>query len=338
MNLPVTSIIAYILVAVIAVVLAYFLFKYVVAIIHGRRFVSDFFIDLGVYGFVIFLTIVILYPFLNALAISLNEADDTIRGGIGLWPRVPTVDSYRQILTDPRILQAYWITISRTAIGVVAGLFCTSIISFGLAHKNLVGRRFYSLFCLVPMYFAGGIIPYYMLLRNMGLLNTFAVYIVPSLIGLFNIILMRTFFQEIPEALEESAQLDGANYLTIFLRIIVPVSTPIIATIALFIGVGHWNDWFAGTFFVTKADLKPMQNILLNIINDAAYAERIAALTGGAGGGAASAMGNIARGRNVNVRSITMATMFVTVAPVLVVYPFLQRFFIKGIMVGSIKG
>jgi putative aldouronate transport system permease protein len=150
---------------------------------------------------------------------------------------------------------------------------------------------------------------------------------------------MRTFFQEIPEALEESAMLDGANYLTIFFRIIVPVSTPIIATIALFIGVFHWNDWFAGTFFITKDTLKPMQNVLLNIIGEASYAEQLAALAGGgAGGGAASAAGNIAKGRNVNVRSITMATMFITILPVLLIYPFLQRFFVKGIMVGSIKG
>jgi putative aldouronate transport system permease protein len=304
----------------------------------GKRSLSDYIINFVVYGFILILTCAILYPFFNALAISFNDANDTVRGGIGFWPRVPTVESYRQIITNPRILNAYWITVARTVIGVVSALFCTSVISFGLAHKKLVGRRFYSLFCLIPMYFAGGIIPYYMMLRYMGLLNTFQVYIVPSLIGLFNIILMRTFFQEIPEALEESAMLDGANYLTIFIRIIIPVSTPIIATIALFIGVMHWNDWFAGTFFVTKDSLKPMQNILLNIINEAAFAERLAAMTGGAGGGAAAAMGNIARGRNVNVRSLTMATMFITIVPVLIVYPFLQRFFVKGIMVGSIKG
>ena len=208
----------------------------------GKKTFSDYVIDFVVYGFILFLTAAILYPFFNALAISFNDADDTIRGGIGLWPRVPTVSSYTQILKNPRILNAYWISVSRTVVGVITALLCTSLISFGLAHKNLVGRRFYSLFCLIPMYFAGGIIPYYLMLRSFGLINTFAVYIVPSLIGLFNIILMRTFFQQLPEALEESAMLDGANYLTIFFRIIVPISTPIIATIALFIGVMHWND------------------------------------------------------------------------------------------------
>jgi len=284
------------------------------------------------------LTFAILYPFFNALAISFNNADDTIRGGVGLWPRVPTTDSYKRVFNDSRIWNAYYITVARTAIGTMLALFVTSIIAFGLAHKKLVGRRFYSLFCIVPMYFGGGLIPYYMLIRNLNLMNTFQVFIIPYLVGLFNIILMRTFFQEIPEALEESAHIDGANYITVFFRIIIPVSTPIFATIALFIGVFHWNDWFTGSFFVSKEELKPMQNILLRIINEASYAERIASLAGGTGSAAASAMGNIARGRTANVRSITMATMFITIVPVVIVYPFLQRFFVKGIMVGSIKG
>jgi putative aldouronate transport system permease protein len=129
--------------------------------------------------------------------------------------------------------------------------------------------------------------------------------------------------------------LDGANYLTIFFRIIVPISTPIIATICLFVGVFHWNDWFFGTIYITDASLRPMQNVLLSVINDARFAEAIAALPGGE---AAAAMAQIARGRPTNVRSITMATMFVTIAPVIIVYPFLQRFFIKGIMIGSVKG
>jgi len=189
------------------------------------------------------------------------------------------------------------------------------------------------------MYFGGGLIPWFLLIRNLGLMNNFLVYIIPNLVGLFNIILMRTFFQEIPDALKESAQIDGANHLTIFIKIILPVSTPILATIALFIGVFHWNSWFDGTIFITNDDLKPMQNILLRIVNEAAYAERIAAQAGGAGASAAAAaMGAIARGRAVNVRSLTMATMFVTIFPVLIIYPFIQKFFIKGIMIGSIKG
>jgi len=306
-----------------------------------KKSVGDYLIDTFVYGFLIILTISVLYPFINALAISFNHASDSMRGGIYLWPRVPTLESYERVFTNPRIWNAYFITISRTSLGTVSALFVTSLIAFALSNKKLVGRRFYSLFCIIPMYFGGGLIPYYMLIRNLQLMNTFWVYVIPNLVGLFNVILMRTFFQEIPESIKESAHIDGANHITVYFKIILPISTPILATIALFIGVFHWNSWFDGTYFVTLQELKPMQNILLQVVNEAAYAERIAALSGGAGAGAssaASAMGALARGRPVNVRSITMATMFVTIFPVLIVYPFLQRFFVKGIMIGSVKG
>jgi len=304
-----------------------------------KRTIGDYFIDAFVYAFLVILTITVLYPFLNAMAISFNHASDTMRGGIYLWPREPSLDSYVRVFTNPRIWNAYFITVSRTVVGVITALFVTSLIAYALSNKKLVGRRFYSLFCVIPMYFGGGLIPWFLLIRNLGLMNNFLVYIIPNLVGLFNIILMRTFFQEIPDALKESAQIDGANHLTIFIKIILPVSTPILATIALFIGVFHWNSWFDGTIFITNDDLKPMQNILLRIVNEAAYAERIAAQAGGAGASAAAAaMGAIARGRAVNVRSLTMATMFVTIFPVLIIYPFIQKFFIKGIMIGSIKG
>jgi len=304
-----------------------------------KKGLSDYIIDTFVYTFLIILTISVLYPFFNAMAISFNNADDTMRGGIYLWPRMPTIESYKRVFTNPRIWNAYYITIMRTVIGTVSALFVTSLIAFALSYRNLVGRRFYSLFCIIPMYFGGGLIPWYMLIRNLGMVNSFWVYIIPNLVGLFNVILMRTFFQDIPDAMKESAQIDGANYITIYFRIILPVSTPILATIALFIGVFHWNSWFDGTIFITRQDLKPMQNILLQVINEASYAERLAALTGGAGASAAAqAMGAIGRGREVNVRSITMATMFVTIFPVLIVYPFLQRYFVKGIMIGSVKG
>ena len=305
--------------------------------IHKRTF-SDYVIDGVVLLSMFIVLIAVMYPLLNALAISFNHAEDTARGGVTLWPRVFAYESYRSVLTNPLIWNAYRITILRTVIGTITALFSTSIISYGLAHANLVGRRTYALICLIPMYFTGGLLPWFMMIRGMGLFNNFWVYIIPVQIGLFHIILMRTFFQSLPESLEESAMLDGANYLTIFFKIIVPISTPIIATIALFIGVFHWNDWFYGTVFIsTRADLRPMQNVLLRVINEARFAEEIAALAGG-GGAVGAAAGAIGRGRPANVRSITMATMFITLVPVVLVYPFLQRYFIKGIMVGSIKG
>ncbi|MCL2821424.1 MAG: carbohydrate ABC transporter permease [Oscillospiraceae bacterium] len=303
-----------------------------------KRGVSDYIIDFFVYAFLVVLAISVIYPFINALAISFNNADDTMRGGIYLWPRVPTVESYTKVFTNPRIWNAYFITIARTSLGTVSALFVTSLIAYALSNSKLVGRRFYSLFCIIPMYFGGGLIPYFMLIRNLGMFDSFWVYIIPNLVGLFNVILMRTFFQEIPESMKESAHIDGANHITVYFKIILPVSTPILATIALFIGVFHWNAWFDATIFIRSDELKPMQNILLQIVNEAAFAERIAALSGAGAAAAQAAMGSLVRGRPVNVRSITLATMFVTIFPVLIVYPFLQRFFVKGIMIGSVKG
>ena len=300
----------------------------------GKRSVGDHIVDIAIILFMLLITVSILYPFLNALAISLNHAEDTILGGITLWPRRFAWESYRSVLTNPMIGRAYLITIYRTVVGTIGALFVTGILAYGLAHSNLVGRKFYAIICLIPMYFTGGLIPHFLMIRQMGLLNNLAVYVVPALVGLFNVILMRTFFQSLPEALEESARIDGANYLQIFFKIIIPISTPIIATIALFVGVGHWNDWFVGNVFITQRDLRPMQNVLLSVVNEARYAEQLAAL----GAAAAAAAGNVGRGRPVNTRSVTMATMFVTIFPVIIVYPFLQRFFVKGMMVGSIKG
>ena len=183
------------------------------------------------------------------------------------------------------------------------------------------------------MYFGGGLMPTYFLILSLGLKNNFLVYIIPALVNLWNMILMRSYFQSLPEALEESALIDGANYITIFFKIYFPLSTPIIATIALYFGVQHWNDWFQANLYITQDYLKPMQNVLLAIVNEAKFAEQMSSMTGGV-----TIDGNALKGKQTNVRSITMATMFVTIIPIIIVYPFLQRYFVKGIMIGSVKG
>ena len=299
-----------------------------------RKTAQDYILDFFIYVTMLFVLLVTMYPFLNSLAISLNHADDTSRGGVGLWPRDFTLRNYQRIFENPLIYNAYSITVFRTLLGTVAGLFFTSLLAYGLAHSNLVGRKFYIYLCLIPMYFGGGLIPYYFLVRGLGLTNNFLVYIIPMMVNLWNMIIMRTYFIGVPTALEESARIDGARYWTVFWRIYFPVSTPVIAAIALFFGVAQWNSWFDAYIFMTDQKLKPMQSILISIVNEARFAERIAE----AAGGAAIDMGNIGKGREVNVRSITMATMIVTILPIVMVYPFLQKYFIKGIMVGSLKG
>ena len=299
-----------------------------------KKSMGDWIFDISVLLIMLIVVFATLYPFINSTAISLNDSNDTTRGGITFLPRIATTHNYELIFENPKVYNAYIITIARTVIGTISGLFFTAIFAFAMAHKNLKGKKFYTAFVIIPMYFGGGLIPFYLLIQSMGLMNNFWVYIIPSLVNIWNMILMRTYFQGIPLALEESARIDGANYFTVFFRIILPISTPIIATIALFIGVGQWNAWFDAAMFITKQELKPMQSVLLSIISEAKFAEQIAQ----SGAGAIADLSNIGKGKQVNVRSITMATMIVTVLPIIMIYPFLQRYFIKGIMVGSLKG
>ncbi len=299
----------------------------------SKKVLSDYVIIIVMWVLMVTVFVTTLYPFLNSLAISLNNADNTILGGITIYPRVPTLANYRQVFTNPMIWKAYGITFARTFVGAAAGLVITGALAFGLSRKNLAGRKFYTFFCLIPMYFGGGLIPTYFLIRNLGLTNTFWVYIIPNLVNIWNMILMRSYFQSVPDALEESARIDGANYITIFFKIYWPVSTPIIATIALYFGVFHWNDWFMPNIYVTNQDLKPMTSVLLSIVSEASFAEKMAQA-----GANAAAIGNAAKGKETNVRSITMATMITSILPIVIIYPFLQRFFLKGIMIGSIKG
>ena len=299
-----------------------------------KKTVGDIILDIMVLLTMLLVLIATLYPFLNSLALSFNNADDTTRGGITIWPRIFTTRNYELIFANSKIYKAYSITVLRTLIGTVVGLLFTATLAFGLSRRNLKGRKFYTYFCLIPMYFSGGLIPTYFLIRSLNLLNNFWVYILPNLVNLWNMLLMRAYFKSVPDALEESARIDGANYFTIFYRIILPVSMPIVATICLYIGVFHWNSWFDAAMFISSQQLKPMQTVLISIISEAKFAEQIAS----AAAGASVDVGSIGRGKVVNVRSITMATMIVTIIPIVIVYPFLQRYFIKGIMIGSIKG
>lgn len=298
----------------------------------SKKVFSDYVIIIAMVVIMVVVFVTTLYPFLNSLAISFNHADDTILGGITIYPRVPTAANYVQIFNNPTIWKAYGITFARTIIGAAGGLVITGALAFGLSRKGLVFRKFYTFFCLIPMYFGGGLIPTYFLIQTLGLRNNFLVYIIPNLVNIWNMILMRSYFQSVPDALEESSRIDGANYITIFFKIYWPVSTPIIATIALYFGVYHWNDWFMPNIYISNQDLKPMTSVLLSIISEAAFAERMAAA------GAGSFVGEASKGKQTNVRSITMATMITSIVPIVAIYPFLQRFFLKGIMVGSIKG
>jgi putative aldouronate transport system permease protein len=280
--------------------------------------------------FLILFSFLCVYPFVYVLALSFNEGLDAQRGGIFFYPRVFSLENYVTIFKNPDLVNSYWITIYRVVVGTVVSLGLTAVTSFALSRDTLPFRRTFNWIIFIPMYFSGGLIPYYIVLNNLGLTNNLLVYVVPLLMSSFNIILMRTFMKSLPESLFESARLDGASEFQLFRRIAFPLSGPVLATIALFTAVMHWNDWYTGMVFVFEKTLWPASTLLLNILRSSEIANYVnPKMFMGAG---------LARKHVVTPESLKMAMLITTTAPVLVIYPFLQRYFVKGVMIGSLKG
>lgn len=264
-----------------------------------------------------------LYPIWYIIVNSLNEGADAMLGGIFWWPRKFTLENYQSVFQNSGITKAFGVTIARTIIGTATNVLFTAMVAYPLSKDDLVGRKFYMTMGTITMFFSGGLIPQFLLYKNMGLLDSFWVYIIPSLFNFFNLLIFVNFFREIPVALEESASLDGATDWTIFARIILPLSKPVLATIALFSGVIHWNDYFAGVIFINNSDLQPIQTFLYRIVAESGSNQVMAAA------------GNI--NRTTSSMSIKLATMVVTTLPIVCVYPFLQKYFVKGMMIGAVK-
>jgi len=291
--------------------------------------------DIVNYTFLILFTLMCLYPFVYMLALSFNTGTDTMKGGITFYPRLFTLSNYAAIFRDGIILNAYKITILRTVLGTLVSVFTTGLVAYGLSERTLPGRKILMSFLLVPMFFSGGLIPYYLSLQSYGLLDTFFVYIIPGIFSIWNCIVMKTFFMQIPESLKESVRIDGGNELQIFFRIIFPTSLPMFAAISLFLAVGHWNDWFTGAYFVSQTDLVPVQTYLQLIMNRTmtSFLEKDATmiifnqqLT----------MGLFDFAKTTSF-SLKVTAVVVGTAPILIVYPFLQKYFVKGVMIGSLK-
>lgn len=274
----------------------------------------------------------VLYPFLYMLAISLNEGSDAARGGVYLWPRSFTWINYEIVLGNAVIRHSYLITIARTILGTITGLLVTLLAAFGLSYRMLPLRGMLLSYILITMLFNGGIIPLYIQLFNLDLVNTFWVYIIPGMFSAWNMFVMLKFIQGIPEALVESAELDGAGPIRVLFQIIVPLSKPMLAALGLFTAVGHWNDWFSGAFYVTDQSLIPVQTFLQQLLT----ASDLSAVFGSNTNQEALARG--AQTQNVTLMSIKMAVVMVSALPILCVYPFLQKYFVKGVLIGSVKG
>lgn len=296
-----------------------------------RRRISVFtilnYIILAVIGFSM------VYPFIYILAYSLNDGKDSMLGSLYFLPRKWTLDNYTQVFENARIWQAYKITLLRTLIGTLLHVGLSTLMAYALSKKTLPGRSFFAFYIFLPTIFSAGFIPFFITLQKLHLINTFWVYVIPMLFSFMHIVIIRTFLQGIPEELEESARIDGYGDFQIFVRIILPLSGPVLATISLFIGVAHWNDWFSGAYYVSNKDLIPVQTMLQEMLTQAeafSSAAQRAAQQGGqtVNAGAAGA----------TPESLRMALLVITVFPILCVYPFLQRFFVKGVMIGSVKG
>jgi len=276
------------------------------------------------------LSIFFLYPFYYSVVISFNEGVDAMRGGIFLWPRSFTLDNYRLIFRDTMIVRAFLVTALRTVVGTLGTLIFNSLFAYALSRKSLIGRKWYIYIGMFTMYFWGGIIPLYMLIRQLGLLDSFWVYIIPNLSGFFTVLLFIAFYNELPSSILESAKIDGASEWTIYLRIALPISTAILATIALFSGVGHWNSWIETHLYVRNMDLQTLPYVLVRMINAGLAEEQLRA------SGDLLAFG--ATGEStLTANSVRLATMIVAIVPIMLTYPFLQKYFVKGIMLGAVK-
>ena len=218
------------------------------------------------------------------------------------------------------------VTVARTLIGTPIAVLVTAMCAYAVSRKELVGRKFLNLFFIFTMYFGGGIVPYYMIIKSLGLTDNFLVYVIPGAMGVYNMILIRSYIDTIPEDLFESARLDGANDVIIFFKIILPIAKPILVTVALFVAVTQWNSWFDAYLFTSSQDLKPMQSILVEILNQ--YQT---------GDSQSSQMSAAAAGRTTTPDSIRMAATIVSTIPIIIVYPFIQKYFVKGMMIGAVK-
>jgi putative aldouronate transport system permease protein len=277
----------------------------------------------------IFLTLGValtLYPILNQLAISFNNAADALRGGIYLWPRVWTTANYKAVLNKNNLVTGLWISVARTVLGTVLGLFVTALLAFICSRPKYLWKKQMNLFWVITMYVNGGLIPVFLLFRDLHLTSSFWVYIVPGLTGAFNMMVIRSYMENLPESLEESAQLDGAGYMTIFFKIILPLCTPVLATVALFIAVAHWNSWFDAMLYNRMNDeYTTLQYELMKLLS--------AATTASAGG----SYGQKQTSNMITPASIRAAGSILTMLPIVCLYPFLQRYFITGMTLGAVK-
>ena len=296
--------------------------------------ISNIIFDTIIFITLAFVVVATIYPFWNTVAISFNEGLDALKGGIKLWPRKFTWQNYANLFIDDDIFRAGIISVTRTALQTVLSVFCTSMLAYALSRKEFVIRRPLTSILVISMYVNAGLIPGYMLIKNLHLIGKYSVYIIPCLVDIFNFILVRTYINGLPDSFVESARIDGANEFKIFIRIIMPLIVPSIAMISLFVAVGAWNSWFDTYLYCSnKPNLHSLQYVLMSYLqasqNQSANAADANSLAVAAQSGSSTAQAT-----PITIRS---SITVVATLPILVVYPFVQKYFVVGMTIGGVK-
>ena len=271
------------------------------------------------------LTITMFYPFLNVLAVSFSDYSAYVMNPLMILPKNINLAAFEFVFTNPLIISSYKNTLVVTVIGTAISLILTIITAYPLSKRKIMGRAVYMNMIIFTMIFYGGIIPNFLLIRSIGLYDSLWALILPGALSAFNILIMKTFFEGLPEELEEAAKIDGASEIYILCRIVIPLSTPVIATIALFYAVGYWNSYFNAVMYIRDPHKWTLQLLLREVVMSANTAMMQTA-------------GNSAEMGNIPLKSVIYATLVIVMLPILFLYPFLQRYFVKGIMLGAIKG
>ena len=272
--------------------------------------------------------VVTLYPYLNQVAISFNEGMDAMFGGITIFPRKFTLVNYEAVFKNRSIINGAYISVSKTVIHTVLGLAVLFMSAYGITRSKLPYRKEITLFLMIPSYISAGTIPVYLLYRYIGLMNTYWVYVLPGLYSFYNMVILRSFLQELPVSIEESAKLDGANDFQIMYKIALPLSKPVLATVALWLSVGSWNGWMDTLLYITDRSLFPLTYIMMQLIKESSLAQQMATDSGTSDQSMSQP----------TPETVKAATLVVTTLPIIMVYPFLQKYFIKGVTLGAVKG
>ncbi|AJK89250.1 MULTISPECIES: carbohydrate ABC transporter permease [Lysinibacillus] len=278
------------------------------------------------YIFLAIVAVVVLYPLIFVLSASLSNPEYVISGDLWLWPKEFTVEAYKKVFQNPDIINGFINTLKYTFFGTLLNIVMTICAAYPLSRRNLKGKGFIMAFMVFTMFFSGGLIPTYLLIRDLGMINTFWVMIIPNAVAVWNIIIMRTFFQSIPYELEESAMIDGAGNFRILWSIVLPLSLPVMAVMVLFYAVGHWNSYFQALIYLQDQDKFPLQLILRQILIQGQADDMIQATS------------ESFLAQKLSVEGLKYAVLIVANLPMLMLYPFLQRYFVKGVMIGSLKG